>query len=251
VVISGTSSENIAGGRLAERFPAPARQNLFLGLGRGAKNYSFDQEGKVSVLEGILPNKEERLALHRVCFELHEHLLANYDFPTDIVFTRENYCKIDLIPELIRGQLLCFHGNDLAQLNQRLALYGCEGGVRELFDLALSLGEKYQLQLFPTTDAKYLELGFGTKSDNVNAIFRYLQNIYGISAAECCFWGDEFLEMGEGIFGSDACMITKATSVGDFFDVSDVEGKRPAEVCWIGGGVERFHSFLYEQVAQK
>jgi hypothetical protein len=191
------------------------------------------------------------LALHRACFELHEYLLATYDLHTDIVFTRDNYCKIDLRPELIYGQHLYFRGEELKQLNRRLSAHGCLGGVKALLDSAVSIGRKHQLKLSATTDAKFLELGFGTKADNVDTIFLHLQDKYGIKASECCFWGDEFIEMGEGIYGSDAYMITPNTSVGDFYDVCDTEGKRPPEVCWMGGGVEHFVSFLYEQEALK
>ncbi|MDR0220994.1 MAG: HAD family hydrolase [Lachnospiraceae bacterium] len=250
VIISGTSYENIAEGKLAERFPAFLRQNLFLGLGRGARNYSFDREGKMVMLEGVLPNKAALLTLHKVCFQLHEYLHATFDLHTDIVFTRDNYCKIDLCPDLVRGEQLYFRGTELTKLNKRLGQHGYRGGIRELLDLSVSVGREYGLRLFATTDAKYLELGFATKSDNVNTIFAHLNSQHGISACDCCYWGDEFVEMGEGIYGSDAGMITKNTHCGDFFDVSDVEGQRPVEVCRLGGGVDSFRSFLYEQVRE-
>jgi hypothetical protein len=200
------------------------------------------------MLEGVLPDRAALLALHKACFELHEYMLAAYGLPSDIVFTRENYCKIDLCPDLARGDHLYFRSEELTRLNQRLALHGCLGGVRALLDLAVSFGRERGLRLHATTDAKYLEVGFATKSDNVNTIFHHISGLYGISAAECCFFGDEFLEMGDGIYGSDACMITKSTRGGDFFDVSDAPGRRPNEVRQLGGGVERFIDFLYEQV---
>ena len=43
-------------------------------------------------------------------------------------------------------------------------------------------------------------------------------------------------------------MKTKKTGNGDFFDVSEVPGKRPEGVTKLGGGVERFLGFLREQV---
>jgi hypothetical protein len=251
VIISGTSYEKIGEGRLAGRFPVSARQNLFLGLGRGARNYSFDENGGIVMLEGVVPDKGSLAALHKVCFALHEHLFVGYGFPTDIVFTRENYCKIDLYPDLSRGEHLYFRGEELSLLNKRLTQHGYAGGVRELLELSVSIGQEYGLELKATTDAKFLEVGFGTKSDNVDTIFQHLNKVYGISAADCCFWGDEFLEMGEGIYGSDAYMITPNTRVGDFYDVSDVEGERPVEVCRLGGGVDCFLEFLHEQAGAK
>jgi len=59
--------------------------------------------------------------------------------------------------------------------------------------------------------------------------------------------GDEYLEMDDGIYGSDSLMITEKTKDFDFFDVSDADGKRPPQVRRLGGGVEKFMSFLREQ----
>ena len=52
----------------------------------------------------------------------------------------------------------------------------------------------------------------------------------------------------DGLFGSDSFMKTEKTKNGDFFDVSEVPGKRPEGVTKLGGGVERFLGFLREQV---
>ncbi|MDR2903267.1 MAG: HAD family hydrolase, partial [Clostridiales bacterium] len=120
---------------------------------------------------------------------------------------------------------------------------GYSGGLRGLIQLAERLGEENGLALRATTDAKFLEVGFGTKSDNVDTILKQI----GLSAEECCFWGDEFLKMDEGIYGSDSYFITAATKTADFFDVSEAAGERPACVKQLGGSVERFLSFLREQ----
>ena len=108
-------------------------------------------------------------------------------------------------------------------------------------------GEKYGVEVKPTCDAKYLEVGISSKSDNVDHILEYLQKEQKISASDCSFWGDEYVGIEEGIFGSDSFMKTKETEAGDFFDVSEVPGKRPDGVKMLGGGVDRFLEFLREQ----
>lgn len=45
VIVSGTTIENIAGGQLEKWFTPEELKNLYLGLGRGAYNYAFDDEG--------------------------------------------------------------------------------------------------------------------------------------------------------------------------------------------------------------
>ena len=91
-------------------------------------------------------------------------------------------------------------------------------------------------------------MGLSSKSDNVNLISELLQTTYGIKAEECSFWGDEYVGIEEGIFGSDSFMLTEQTRNGDFFDVSNVPGKRPDSVIQLGGGVNSFLDFLRKQM---
>ena len=46
-IISGTTYENIAFGRLHELIPAEARKNLYLGLGRGVYNDGYNEKGEL------------------------------------------------------------------------------------------------------------------------------------------------------------------------------------------------------------
>ena len=62
----------------------------------------------------------------------------------------------------------------------------------------------------------------------------------GVIARECCFWGDEFGEFEEGVFGSDAYMLTERTKEADFFDVSESDEPVPEGVRHVGGGVNSF-----------
>lgn len=247
VIVSGTTMENIAQGKIGELFTREELRNLYLGLGRGAYNYTFDEQGKAWIFHDELPAKETLLDIHRVCFDIHAQLLEQYNLPTDIVFTRPNYCKIDLMVEQQRGDNLFMQGSEIEQLRKSLDEHGIIGGLEQLLSISVETGKRYGMKVKPTCDAKYLEVGISDKSDNVNRIFQKLQQEFGIKPEECSFWGDEFVGAEPGIFGSDSFMQTEMTRPGDFFDVSQVPGQRPEGVQVLGGGVECFLSFLRSQ----
>lgn len=246
VIISGTTYENIAGGRLHEFFSPQELDNLFLGLGRGAFDYAFDA-GQPKPICNRTPDAESLLKLHRLCFSLHMELMERYGLNTDIVFTRPNYCKIDLLPDVNRGSKLFLQASEIELLRSALAAHGIQNGIHGLFSLTEELAKRAGLIVKPTTDAKYLEVGFTTKSDNTDGVLSYLEKTRSIEAADCAFFGDEYVGVAQGLYGSDAYMLTEKTENGDFFDVSETPGARPACVQVIGGGVERFLSVLHEQ----
>lgn len=247
-IISGTTMENLAGGHLEDYFTEKELQYLYLGLGRGAFNYRYEH-GKPVVFANCIPKTDTLLAIHKACYEVHAELLKTYGFSTDIVFTRPNYCKIDLMVENNRGEQLFFQENELEQLKESLKSHGFSGGMQGLIHLAEEKGRANGLSLSATTDAKYLEAGLSSKSDNVDTILSLFEKEAGIRAGDCSFWGDEFIGMEEGIFGSDSFMLTEKTKAGDFFDVSVAKGIRPEGVHVLGGGVETFLNFLQEQAA--
>lgn len=250
-VISGTTIENIAGGTLHERFTVEERKNLFYGLGRGAHNYRFDSHGEPELFHHRVPDRETMLKVHRACYRVHETLYGEYGFPTDIVFSRPNYCKIDLMVENDRGENLFFQDGELGRLTESLERHGYTGGINGLLRLTKEAGKREGISLFATTDAKYLEAGLTSKSDNVDAILGCLEQEYGILASECSFWGDEYVGMDQGLYGSDSFMVTERTRAGDFFDVSEAGGERPEPVQVLGGGVKTFLSFLERQRERK
>lgn len=246
-VISGTTIENIGGGALHKAFTPKECANLFYGLGRGAYNYRFTPEGEPEVFCHMVPDREIMVQVHRACYEIHERLFADYGFQTDVVFSRPNYCKIDLMVENDRGEHLFFQDNELDCLKEKLRQHGITAGLTWLLDLANETGQRHGIDLSATTDAKYLEAGLTSKSHNVDSILDYLGKTRGISAGDCAFWGDEYVGMDEGIYGSDSFMITEKSQKGDFFDVSAAGGTRPKQVKVLGGGVETFLSFLTDQ----
>lgn len=245
-VISGTTLENIAGGRIEEYFTKKQLENLYLGLGRGAYNYEF-RDGTPYIFENKIPDQKTLLDIHRICFEIHVRLKEQYGLDTDIVFCRPNYCKIDLMADNLRGDHLFMQEDELHMLRRKLKNHGIRRGLMELLELAVSIGKDYGIKVVPTCDAKYLEVGVSSKSDNVDAILGRISRESGIQARDCAFWGDEYVGIEENIFGSDSFMRTGRTSAGDFFDVSEVSGQRPEGVKMVGGGVERFLEFLKGQ----
>ena len=246
VIVSGTTMENIAGGKLETCFTKEQLAHLYLGLGRGAFNYRYEN-GQELIFSDMLPDKKLLGDIHRICFDIHMELLEKYGLNTDIVFSRPNYCKIDLMVENQRGDNLFMQENELDMLKDCLKKHGVKDGLQGLLDISAAAGKRYGITVKPTCDAKYLEVGISSKSDNVDRILEHLQSAYGICPEECSFWGDEYVGIEEGIYGSDSFMKTEKTGAGDFFDVSEVRGKRPEGVTKLGGGVERFLGFLREQ----
>ncbi|TXK68101.1 HAD family hydrolase, partial [Paenibacillus sp. N3.4] len=244
VIISGTSYENIAGGKLHELIDRKLLKNLYLGLGRGSFNYGFDEMGNLKILGGVLPKKEEVIKIHEVCFKLHKYLLSKYNYETDIVFSRPGYCKIDLLVGLDRQGKLFLQPEEIDMVTQRLKFYGYKKGIKGLMDYAGEIGKTVGIDVKVTTDAKYLEVGMSTKGDNVDSLLEEVILSKAIKIEDCCFWGDEFTYLGEGVQGSDAYMITDKSRKGDFFDVSEAPLGLPPEVKAVGGSVNSFLNFL-------
>ena len=70
VVVSGTTYENIAGGRLHEYFTPEELTHLWLGLGRGAYNYRYHEDGSPYIWKHCIPGKEEMLAIHDTAYAI-------------------------------------------------------------------------------------------------------------------------------------------------------------------------------------
>lgn len=246
-IISGTTYENIAGGVIEDYFTPAQLENLYLGLGRGAYNYAF-KDGKPYVFAHMIPEKEQLEMIHNICFEIHMELIRKYNFNTDILFSRPNYCKIDLMVDNNRGDNLFMQENELDMLKEKMKQHGIEGGLQSLIDMSIDIAKKHHVKVEPTCDAKYLEVGISSKSNNADTIFEKLRETDPqLEAKDCCFWGDEYVGIEAGIFGSDSFMYTEITKEGDFFDVSNVTGDRPPKVNVLGGGINTFLEFLSRQ----
>lgn len=247
VIVSGTTVENIAGGNLGKYFTEEELTNLYMGLGRGAFNYGFTKEKSPKLMSSEIPEIREKILIHKTCYDIHSELLEQYRINTDIVFSRPNYCKIDLMVDLDRKEQLFLQPDEIGRVNEMLKSHNYQKGILGLIKIAEQKGRENEITLKATTDAKYLEVGMTLKSDNVDYFMEHVIKPCGIRTEECCFWGDEFTFLGEGIPGSDAYMITEQTKGADFFDVSSVEMNLPENVTYMGGSVNRFIQFLEEQ----
>ena len=247
IIISGTTYEKIADGKIHQYFTVEELENLYLGLGRGAHNYSFEN-GNPVLHEEFLPDRDENLKIHECVFQLHQYLLREYGLDSDIIFTRPNYCKLDLMVNHDRNDSLFLQEGEIEMLQQILKVHGICEGIRGLMKLAEQMGKEKGVHLKATTDAKYLEIGLTTKSDNVDYFVDQVLKPENISITECSFWGDEFMYLDDGILGSDAYMMTEKTKQGSFNDVSELRGSLPEGVNSLGGGTKRFLTFLKNEI---
>jgi hypothetical protein len=152
IIISGTTYDNIADGAIHRRIDRELLENLYLGLGRGAFDYGFEN-GEPVVLHEILPDTSHLKKIHELAFDFHMHLLLEHDYPTDIVFSRPNYCKIDLLVRHDRGDRLYLEAREIDIVNRLLETHGYGGGIRGLIADITTMGRKRGLAVKATTDA--------------------------------------------------------------------------------------------------
>lgn len=248
IIISGTTYDKIANGELHKHFPAGLLKNLYLGLGRGAFNYGFDKHGNPTVLSEAIPEISELSKIHEVSFLVHQYLLEQHQMQTDIVFSRPNYCKINLMVDHDRGDRFFLSGNEIEMVNQLLEQHSFKGGLPGLIEKAKEISEEHGIKLKATCDAKYLEIGPTTKADNVSYFLNHVVFPRNIAISDCVFWGDEFANLAFGVKGSDAEMIVEEASGADFFDVSESPADLPEVVKHIGDGPAGFVRFLQSQL---
>lgn len=247
MIISGTTYKNICRGELHTCLSPRALSHLYLGLGRGAYNFGFTPRGEFRHLTDPDIGHKAVLGIHDVSYQIHRHLYETYGYQTDIVFDRPNYCKIDIMNSVNRSESLYLSGNEIEDANRTLRGIGFSGGLKGLISLAEEIGTANGVPIKATCDAKYLEVGTTTKADNVNTLLHKVLAPAGIESGSCAFWGDEYLALDDGIWGSDAAMITSQSKEGDFFDVGSIPGPRPEKVIHLGGGIHTFLSFLADQ----
>ena len=68
VIVSGTTYDKIASGKIHEHFTPEEASNLYLGLGRGAYNYKM-VNGQPEIFADCIPDTEGLLKIHDVSTE--------------------------------------------------------------------------------------------------------------------------------------------------------------------------------------
>ncbi|MCA9383401.1 HAD family hydrolase [Candidatus Dojkabacteria bacterium] len=246
-IISGTNYQ-VLENQIFKYISLNHLNSLYFGTDRGAFCYGFEDGKRIELVNNV-PDNKVMADIHEVAFKLHRLLFEKYNYNTNIVFTRPNYCKLDLLVEIDRGSHKYISSSEIDILENIFKEHKIPYSLAEIIDLTKEIAQKDGLELQITSDAKYLEIGPSTKSDNINYFFSSVLKEKNINPAECAVWGDEFVYISEGLKGSDAHMITDITKDADFFDVSSYELPRPENVKNIGGGVETFINFLEEQLS--
>ena len=57
-----------------------------------------------------------RLRIDKAAFDVHKYLLKHYNFRTDIVFSRPNYCKVDLMVGMDREDKLYLQNDEIGKV---------------------------------------------------------------------------------------------------------------------------------------
>ena len=229
--------------------PPPSCRICFSAWGRAATTTALMPvvTGLTWLTRGVTPDTV--LRIHDAAYRIHRTLWQEYDYHTDIIFDRPNYCKIDLMNQNSRSQSLFLSGNEVEMVQTDLTAHGLQGGISDLLELAAGVGKQVGLSLKVTCDAKYLEVGVLNKSDNVDAPPTQRDTASGYSARRVCLLGGRVTWNWQRLNGSDSFMHTILSSPGDFFDVGTVPGIRPQWVRYLGGSIHTFLSFLREQAA--
>lgn len=163
VIVSGTTYDKIAGGKFHTYFTEEEQKNLFFGLGRGAYNYQITDD-RPEIFASMIPDQEGLLKIHDICYAIHVKLLWEYGLKTDIVFSRPNYCKIDLMVENDRGDQLFMQGDEVEHLRQILKQHGIESGLKELIGIAEQTGEKFGQRVSATAMQNIWKLEFPARA---------------------------------------------------------------------------------------
>lgn len=99
-------------------------------------------------------------------------------------------------------------GDEVEHLRQILKQHGIESGLKELTGIAEQTGEEFGQRVSATLRCKISGSWNFCKSDNVD-VFLERFKAEGITAEDCSFWGDEFVEIEHELYGSDSFMYTE------------------------------------------
>ncbi|MFA5883583.1 MAG: glycosyl hydrolase family 65 protein [Acidimicrobiia bacterium] len=244
-IVSGTHLGNVDG-QLGARPAGPG--TLLLALNRGSEVYVVDRDGP-HLLDGRVATTAEDHALDTAAVAAR-HAFAARGLRTELVSTRLNRRKIDLIPEPD------WHDPPKADIDRlldavtaRLHAAGIEG-LREAVAIAQASAREAGLaDARVTSDAKHVEIGLTDKSDSARWLLGFLQR-EGVAPGTVLIGGDEFGPLG-GVPGSDSLMLVAEAARATVVSV----GKEPAggldPVVLLGGGPPRFGALLLDQLERR
>lgn len=93
VIVSGTTYDKIASGKIHEHFTPEEASNLYLGLGRGAYNYKM-VNGQPEIFADCIPDTEGLLKIHDVCYKIHREYLKNITSKLMLYFQDQTTAKL-------------------------------------------------------------------------------------------------------------------------------------------------------------
>jgi trehalose/maltose hydrolase-like predicted phosphorylase len=244
-VVSGTHVGNIDG-QLKARPAGPG--SLHLCLNRGSEVFSVDRDGPSLVWRRVA-TPEEDAALDRAAAAVVA-VLAERGLAVEVVSSRLNRRKIDLIPEPAwRDPPKARIAELLDAVRTRLAAAGI-GDLGEV--VALALGAARQAGLADprvTSDVKHVEIGLTDKSDSMRWVLAALWR-WGIGPGLVLVAGDEFGPLG-GVRGSDAHLLVPEAARAVAVSVGVEPAGVPPGVVHLPGGPARFLGLLDAQLARR
>jgi kojibiose phosphorylase len=198
-----------------------------------------------------LATPEEERLLDAVADGVKERLERITGLPFEVVRSRLNRRKIDLIPEpAFRDPPKSELGRLLVATEARLRGAGLRDGVREAFAMTELLARQLGLEdARVTSDVKHVEVGLTDKADAMAFIFREVAGPLGIAARDVLIAGDEFGAIA-GFEGSDHRMLAVPEAQGAVVvSVGAEPAGVPPPVIHLGGGPDRFCDVIAHQLA--
>lgn len=245
-IVSGTHLGNVDG-QLRARPEGPG--GLVLALNRGSEIFEVDRGGPRLVARREATPAENRALDHAAQDTVR--VLAARGLRTEIVSTRLNRRKIDLIPEPEwRDPPKAIIDRLLEAVTDRLATAGF-ASLSDVVAVAEEAARQSGLtDARVTSDVKHVEVGLTDKSDAAHWLFKFLGDDLGIGAGLVLITGDEFGSLGD-IAGSDSWMLVPESARATAVSVGVEPTGTPAGVLHLGGGPERFIAVLVDQLERR
>jgi kojibiose phosphorylase len=247
-IITGTSFENVAA-QIGTKIAREHASRLFVCTNRGSEAFGFDRRGAPVLLYRRVANAEEERLLDAIANGVRDRLERLTRLRFEVIRSRLNRRKIDLIPEHEDPPKSAM-GELLAATEARLRRAGLRDGVREAFVMTEILARELGLpNARVTSDVKHVEVGLTDKADAMSFVVREIAEPLSIAPRDMLLAGDEFGPIA-GFEGSDHRMLAAPGVDGAVVvSVGPEPAGAPARVIHLGGGPLRFCELIASQVA--